>query len=119
MKRFLCLLTGVVFLTGCSENLVKIENVSYNNSVRYLDMNSIHSSGWNKKVFTMITKFPLTNEKDITWQLEIECDKKLIRMYKDPSAPNVKSYNWNVIGNSGFEHTNTKDLMLYSLTCNK
>ena len=119
MKRFSYALAGILLLTGCSENVVEIHRRLYNNSVEYLDMNSIHSSGWNKKVFTMITIFPLTNEKTITWQLEIDCDKKLIRMNKDPSAPNIKSYTWNVIGNSGFEHTNTKDLMLYSLICKK
>ena len=117
MKRFL--LTSIVLLTGCSTNLVEIEKSLYDKSIGYLDMNSIHSSGWNKKVFTMITKFPLTNEKDITWQLEIDCDKKLIRMSKDPSVPNIKSYPWNIIGNNPFDRTNKKDLMMYSLVCGK
>jgi hypothetical protein len=119
MKRLLVLLTSLVLLTGCSKNLVQIDTAWYNNSIEYLDINSIHTSGWNKKEFTMITKFPLTNEKTITWELEIDCDKKLIRMSKDPSVPDIKSYPWNIIGNNPFDKTNKKDLMLYSLVCEK
>lgn len=117
MKRFLCLLASVVLLTGCSKNLVQIEITSYDNSIRYLDMNSIHSSGWNKKVFTMVTEFPLTNEKNITWELEVDCDKKLMRMSKDPGLPNIKSYPWHIIGDSISDYNNQQDWKLYSLVC--
>ena len=117
MKRFLFLMCVSILISGCSTGLVQVAYKEYDNSIEYINMSSIHSSGWNKKEFTMLIKYPITGKKDLSWSLEIDCDKKLIRMSKDPSMSNVNSYSWHIIGDSPSDYNNRQDWKLYSLVC--
>ena len=89
MIRFLTLIFVCFMFAGCDSKpkLVQIEydslplysSIPEFHNIKYMDLNSITTSGWNKKKVTVVVKYPLDERKNFNYIQEFDCGQHIVR----------------------------------------
>ena len=118
MKRFFALILVCSLFAGCNNQpqLVLIENdttpqfssIPQFYHIKYMDLNSVTSVGWNKKRMSVVVKYPLDNTKNYKYTQEFDCSKRIVR--------NIEAKwegDWRVIDNTSLEN------VMFPFVCSK